>query len=246
MGDSLHLVRFRLDRRGLGRALADQPWFGQTDDLGQEVHAATRALFQDQAPKPFHIDKVRPDGTLDVLAYSSASGAALREAAQQFADPSWNAAMDWDHFASKEMPASWATGTRLGFHVHACPVVRNQSGDREGSREEDVYLARKRREPDLHREDAYADWLRDELDRRGGTRLEVVRVTAHRRIRLVRRTQRSNNSARRHRIMERPVASYEGDLVITGPDAFQAMLARGLGRHRSFGFGMLLLRPPRC
>jgi CRISPR system Cascade subunit CasE len=26
--------------------------------------------------------------------------------------------------------------------------------------------------------------------------------------------------------------------------AFRALLARGVGRHRAFGFGMLLLRPP--
>lgn len=246
MGEALHLVRFRLDRRGLARALADQPWFGQAADLGQEVHAATRALFQDQAPRPFHIDKARPDGTVDVLAYSRTPGAALRDAARQFADPVWDATMLWDHFASKEMPTTWTTGTRVGFHVHACPVVRNQSGERQARREEDVYLARKRQEPGLQREEAYTDWLCAELRRRGGTEIEAVRVAAHRRISVVRRTQRSSVSNRRHRMMERPVASFEGVLIITDSDAFQAALARGLGRHRAFGFGMLLLRPPRC
>ena len=35
-----------------------------------------------------------------------------------------------------------------------------------------------------------------------------------------------------------------GVLTITDPDAFAQLLARGVGRHRSYGYGMLLLRPP--
>ena len=36
-----------------------------------------------------------------------------------------------------------------------------------------------------------------------------------------------------------------GTLRVTDPAAFAAGLARGIGRHRAFGFGMLLLAPPR-
>jgi CRISPR system Cascade subunit CasE len=35
-----------------------------------------------------------------------------------------------------------------------------------------------------------------------------------------------------------------GELTVADPDAFSALLARGVGRHRAFGYGMLLLRPP--
>jgi len=31
---------------------------------------------------------------------------------------------------------------------------------------------------------------------------------------------------------------------VRDPTGFAALLARGVGRHRAFGFGMLLLRPP--
>ena len=37
----------------------------------------------------------------------------------------------------------------------------------------------------------------------------------------------------------------EGTLTVGDPDAFSRLLARGIGRHRAFGFGMLLLRPAR-
>lgn len=48
---------------------------------------------------------------------------------------------------------------------------------------------------------------------------------------------------RRHRL-ERPNAVLEGTLRVDDAAAFRALLARGLGRHRAFGFGMLLVRPP--
>ena len=35
-----------------------------------------------------------------------------------------------------------------------------------------------------------------------------------------------------------------GALTVTDPDAFAALLARGVGRHRAYGYGMILLRPP--
>jgi CRISPR system Cascade subunit CasE len=34
-----------------------------------------------------------------------------------------------------------------------------------------------------------------------------------------------------------------GILEVTGGEAFARLLARGVGRHRAFGFGMLLLKP---
>ncbi|MEE8524028.1 MAG: type I-E CRISPR-associated protein Cas6/Cse3/CasE [Thermoanaerobaculia bacterium] len=45
-------------------------------------------------------------------------------------------------------------------------------------------------------------------------------------------------------VPERPDALLTGTLEVTDPDAFATLLARGVGRHRAFGFGMLLLRPP--
>jgi CRISPR system Cascade subunit CasE len=46
------------------------------------------------------------------------------------------------------------------------------------------------------------------------------------------------------RRIEGPDAVVHGTLTITDPTAFAALLARGVGRHRSYGYGMLLLRPP--
>ena len=49
----------------------------------------------------------------------------------------------------------------------------------------------------------------------------------------------------RARHTEGPDAVMRGVLTVTGPEAFASTLAQGIGRHRSYGFGMLLLRPAR-
>jgi len=40
-----------------------------------------------------------------------------------------------------------------------------------------------------------------------------------------------------------PDAVFKGVLQIHDADAFNRLLRRGIGRHRAFGFGMLLLKP---
>jgi len=63
------------------------------------------------------------------------------------------------------------------------------------------------------------------------------------------RRVRSQRNARvggkvKQRGVERPDALFTGELTIRDAEAFARLLARGIGRHRAFGFGMLLLRPP--
>jgi CRISPR system Cascade subunit CasE len=36
---------------------------------------------------------------------------------------------------------------------------------------------------------------------------------------------------------------FSGQLQVNDGDAFARLVTSGIGRHRSFGFGMLLLRP---
>ena len=44
-----------------------------------------------------------------------------------------------------------------------------------------------------------------------------------------------------HRI-EKPSATFKGVLEVTEPARFAGLMQRGIGRHRAFGFGMILLR----
>lgn len=45
------------------------------------------------------------------------------------------------------------------------------------------------------------------------------------------------------RYSEGPDAVLRGELVITDAAKFTELLASGIGRHKAYGYGMLLLRP---
>jgi len=83
----------------------------------------------------------------------------------------------------------------------------------------------------------YRDWLVRQLAA-GGAVAETVSLDAIRRTRVVRRGRDRTLSA-----PEGPDVTASGVLHVAEPDLFVALLARGVGRHRAFGFGMLLLRP---
>ena len=88
------------------------------------------------------------------------------------------------------------------------------------------------------REEVYADWLSGKLNGNQGVSLELSRT------KLV-SFQRTRSIRKLHsRYVEGPDVVMRGVLTITDPDAFAQLLARGVGRHRSYGYGMLLLRPP--
>lgn len=159
------------------------------------------------------------------------------------------------------------TGTPLAGHPSA--AERGARGQ-----ERDVYLARvaaaeralaaaggvpnaqvpEASTPAPSRAECYLEWLDGRL-RNAGAELAAgdgdraaagrwaARVDAFRFTRLLARDR--SGSRTRSAAVEGPDALVTGTLVVTDPDAFAAGLARGVGRHRAFGFGMLLLTPPR-
>lgn len=102
------------------------------------------------------------------------------------------------------------------------------------------------------RAECYLDWLDARL-REGGA--SIVRSRAgdrggfaaqlggFRRTRLLGRDRSGARNASRH--PEGPDATIVGTLAVEDSAQFAVGLARGVGRFRAFGFGMLLLSPPR-
>jgi CRISPR system Cascade subunit CasE len=60
---------------------------------------------------------------------------------------------------------------------------------------------------------------------------------------VLRRGALQTEGARPKRPVQGPDAVFTGVLQVRDSDAFAALVARGIGRHRAFGFGMLLLKP---
>lgn len=241
---SLHMLSLRLDAARL-MDLGRRRRLPMRDvDPGYLVHSQLGELFGEMAPNVFAIasDQGR---SWRVLAYGDHDGESLRSQAEAFADPAIHAVVEWESFATKRMPTEWPEGKVLGFEVRVCPVVR-KSGDGERHRkgaEVDAFLSKcwaVGPEVTVDRETVYREWLAERLARQGGVTLRSSQVLAFQRQRLVRRTQGEDRKAH---LAERPDVTIRGDLLVSNPADFAKLLRRGVGRHRAFGFGMMLLRP---
>lgn len=219
----------------------------QPVDLGNVLHGLLRAAFGEAAPQPFrYLDERR-----GLLAYTRLGPEALATVAA-LADPVASSTLglgvssQHEGYRLRAFPTQWTEGQMLGFEVRVRPTVRASKG------EQDAFLhavTRSGGEP-LLRDAVYAQWLRDHLAVRAGVPRESwqgavdlldVQLAAYQRLSIVRRTQAPAGEARRGRTIDGPDAVLRGHLRVVDPAAFEQLLARGVGRHRAFGFGMLLL-----
>lgn len=234
-----HMVELQLELPALLRFLHGQGLDTQADqDLGYGVHAWMGAAFGELAPKPWRLlmGRGRPPR---VLGYASHGADALRLRLEEFADPSVLAVCPPDRVASRAMPR-WREGRHLAFEVQACPVGRKAGS----GIEKDVFLIRAdATEGELRRDAVYCDWAREQIERGGAAKVTSIHLDGFRLIRQMRRPHGTSRDRKRSQLV-RPQALFRGELTVADPEAFEGLLARGVGRHRSFGYGMLLLRPP--
>lgn len=237
---TLHLIEMPLSLPALHR------WSGQrnigqgTFDEGLALHHLLGEVFGPAALQPFRL-LVAPrarHGTF--YAYSDSPADRLRASA--LPGPSEAEIVQLASLRSIERPeAAWTAGMRLGFDVKLRPVVRLASAiegtDKRFAKgaEVDAFLSETlRNDAARPREAVYLDWLAARLAPAADLERESSRLHQVRRVR----------SLRAGRRVEGPEAVIHGTLVVRDPPAFARLLARGVGRHRSYGYGMLLLRPP--
>jgi CRISPR system Cascade subunit CasE len=239
---TLHLIEMPLSvsklnrwagHRNIGRGLFDE---------GLVLHHLLGEAFGPAVLQPFRL-LVSPrarSGTL--YSYSAVSAVDLRAKVAASIGPSEAEVILPDALRSIERPdATWKEGMRLGFDAKIRPVVRLASPlvGRDvkfpKGAEVDAFLADTlRNDRPRKREDVYLDWLAARLAPGAELEWEASRLHQFRRVR----------SLRSGRRVEGPEAVIHGTLRIRDPRAFAMLLARGVGRHRSYGYGMLLLRPP--
>ena len=143
--------------------------------------------------------------------------------------------------SARPFPTQWAAGHVLGFEVRVRPISR----EGKTGRERDAFLAavEKADGRELNRSEVYVQWLRELLERQGGAELVGASVTRYQLLGVTRKSQKTNSDDARHsRLVSGPDAVLTGQLRVADPQAFAQLLARGVGRHRAFGFGLLLLR----
>lgn len=247
---TLRLLSFRPDFDRLMRLAHREKLVPPGGDLGYALHAVFAASFGEGAPRPFRLFAPGeigggPGGRL--LAYSARPLTDLVTHAVTFADPAFAAPLDLAAAEEKIMPTDFPVGTRLGFEVRIRPVVRTgaSADGTVGARERDVYQGAAVGEAaHAARARVYADWLARQFGRDGAARVERSEVTSLRQTRLM--TRDRSPGARAPASLGGPDACFAGELVVEASAPFAALLTRGIGRFRAFGFGMMLLRPPRA
>lgn len=244
--DPIHLVKIPFRLKHLPAIAKRRGIRGRDLDEGYLTHCLLRELWQDLAPQPFVVRSERD--VASVWGYARADGPRLTEHVRAFGDPELvRVLVGIDAISSRPMPV-FAKGRRVGFVLRACPVVRlaSERGGHRAGAEIDAFLARSLAvgpEVSVDREAVYREWFETRLGpvEESGVRLEGVAVMKHLRERFVRRTHGGEREARR---IERPDVELGGDLVVEDGELFLQRVAKGVGRHRAFGFGALLVVPP--
>ena len=251
----LNLIRVPIATRGLARWAGERGWVLRQSgivsfDEGRALHHLVDEVFGPDALRPFRL-LVPPRRAMgNLYAYSMLDANDLRSAAGVQALPDHLRVLGIDRLESKSMPDVWRVGQRLGFDLHTRPVRRlrqdldTPSGKIGKGKEIDAFLLEALRqhpaEPDgmaqghRTREAVYLDWLNERLGSAARLDRPACRLARFRRVRV----------ARGSRGTEGPDATIHGTLVVADPASFATLLARGVGRHRAYGYGMLLLRPP--
>lgn len=238
MSEDFHLIHLR---PMLNRLL---PWAQRQGlipdrgqgDLGYAFHAALKAAFGELAPQPFSFRSGQ--GLLAYTTQAEALHSAVAMATPDLADMlGLDATPQSPGLLIRPFPTSWKVGQLLSFEVRLRPVVRKDG------KELDAFLSAALRMPDavLSREAVYADWLKRQFE--DVADLHEVRMTEFSLSSVVRRAAPQAEGGRPKRPVQGPDAVFTGILQVRDGAAFAALVARGIGRHRAFGFGMLLLKP---
>lgn len=240
---SFQLLRLQPDPTALAPWATRHRLLSPDGDYGYALHALLGAAFGDLAPKPFHY----LGGRQGLLAYTSADLEMLRLNAS-LAPPDVARALGLDHLDARPFPRAWQTGQRLGFEARVRPVVRSKDG-----RERDAYLHAVEGTVDTgqiagngsiaERTAIYSDWLAQQFGVEGAAKIAEAHLDSFRLTRVLRKAGSGDNDKRKATNNAGPDVVFKGQLQVGDATAFNRLLERGIGRHRGFGFGMLLLRP---
>ena len=251
----MYLIHAPIDMRAFSR------WAGERGLLRRgafdpdfALHILLSAMFGKRALQPFRLFWSERRRGASLYAYADADQEMLQDVAAAVAPPDCLTSLDPAALRSKRMPTVFASGRRLGFDLRVRPVrrLRRELHDSQTGRvvmqgrEVDAFrLAIMQRFPDgwrergtpakqsgLSRTSVYGAWLAERLA--GAANLKECRLASFGRTRAVRGDGRGP---------EGPDATLQGMLTVDAPEAFARRLREGVGRHRAYGYGMLLLRP---
>jgi CRISPR system Cascade subunit CasE len=230
----------------------------ELEDPAQAVHCLLKESFGPQmAPRPFRVVTHHSDRKHVLYGYAAVGAELLRETAESCQDPLMSKALPPESIESKAMPRTWRSGQTLSASLKTRPVVRLetdvnklpenlrkavQEGRLKPSSECDLFhwQVKKCREqglPEPSQEEVYQHWLGRRLGKDQAARVMPGSLVVESSV--VRQSRRKKEE----RIFAGTDVELKAVIEVVNPDSFAAIIAQGVGRHRAYGYGMVLLSP---
>ena len=208
-------------------------WMGERglEDTGHALHCLLTETLGAVAPSHFRLMTRRHSDDATLYGYCRHDSEEIRRQHQAFASPAQDQAIPATAIQTKVMPTEWPDATDIAFELRCRPLRQHHT------KELDAYSWLKEKQPDsdVSRVDAYVDWLEEQFEKRGTAVMKRASIEQYQQS----RTWTSPN----HATPFLPETVMRGVITITDGKNFTQTLATGLGRHRAYGFGMLLIKP---
>ena len=257
----LHMISMTVDLAAFRATMARQ---GISGDEGLALHHFLSETLGRGIVQPFRLMPGRKNApTASLYGYGAQGKDELKATADICALPEMKKILNPGTLESKVMPTMFKIGKRLGFDVRVRPVRRLTSSlmaeshevrrDKTkgksvkplaaGSEVDAFHLERMRSNPEPDgtitaelptREQVYQTWL----THRFGDAVELDPKTC----RMARYERRTVLRGGKKRIG--PDVTIHGEFLVKDPQRLADLIAKGIGRHTAYGYGMLLLRPP--
>lgn len=235
---ALAMIRMPVDVRAL-RIYASMTRTGD-DDGCYALHHAMRKRWGDSAPQPFHAVLSGPEP--HVVGYMEDSSS-LKVVSD---DPHLRAVFP-DGTESRAIALPERAGDTYSFRVRTRPLIRygkriadmieQQTGRRPFPEMCAVQATRLRTGGDVDAAQVCRDWLAKRLE--GAASLATFSLLDY----VAQPVLRSTHGPAGPKTFPGSTAVMTGTLVVEDPASFAALLAKGVGRHAAFGYGLMLIAP---
>ena len=229
---NIYLMKAEIDLRNMARWAAEE----KHSDPDRTAHCLLIESFgPESTPKPFVIKTNLEDGTPmgTLLAYTQQSAAQLQEGAEKHQKLAHAAVLDPETIKTVPVLSQWTEGQSLRFEIRVRPTKRSSNRNGGNGNEQDFFLMSP---GGSSREEVYCQWLAAQARRHGALLAEPENMTVTRMA--LRKVRRQNNSG----LHTAPDVTITGTARVANPDLMESAIAKGLGRHKGYGYGMLLLR----
>ena len=208
-------------------------------DVGLAMHVLVASVFPKGTVQPYRVVMPERRRVGSFYGYTNATADDLVKIANSALGPDNADIFNMNALRGRAVPTV-EMNQRVGFDIKIRPTRRSKGYEADacwmGGREWNGQgqSCDEDRVTTSMREKVYGQWLAERLQ--GAADVNICRLAHFR--------QSPASFGRGRRSIDLPEATLHGDMTISDPVAFREKMLVGVGRHKAYGYGMILLRPP--